>query len=173
MFKMFKVEKKKYNILPPILFILSFFLTIVPYKTYVFQYFLPFLDLIFIFYWSVYYSNLLSVSLVIAISLAMDLMSGGLLGLNLLSNILSCLFVIKMSDVFKELAFRGLWKAFSLYIIFSSFLKWLLFSLVYSNFVNIDILLVKIAVSIFVYPLFSFLFEKEKNNIGIFENRVI
>jgi rod shape-determining protein MreD len=126
--------------------------------------FFPLIDLMSIYYWSLYRPNTMQNWFVFVMGLLVDVVSGGPIGLNALLNLLLRGAVLYKGNYVKK-SFAMVWQSFALLLAVIISIKWLVFSTINSGFPVIDSAIMQLLLSVLLYPLFHSMFNVVNVNL--------
>jgi rod shape-determining protein MreD len=145
-------------LLPKLLALLFIFLSYTPSRLYGLDNFFPAVDLMMIYYWSLYKPQVMPNWFIFSIGLMKDILSGSPLGVNALSYILLRGLAMYKEKYLKK-TFTGLWQGFAVFAAIVMIFKWLVFSFVFEEIMAINTVLMQFLLSVLIYPLFHSLFN--------------
>ena len=112
----------------------------------------PALDLMFVYYWCMFRPKLISSGFVFLLGVFKDFLMGFPLGLNaILYLILRLVIMHKLKRL--RLSFMLFWQGFAIVLLITLSIKWAVFSLIFVNPINIEVLTQHYIISILSYPL--------------------
>lgn len=117
------------------------------------NYFLPMLDVIVVFYWSVMLPRLMPIWFVVLMGFVTDMVIGTTLGLHGLLYLLLVLSISQKRYRWSRRGVRKLWKVFSSVAAFILFAEWLLESILHGAFLPATHVLMQYALTMSTYPL--------------------
>ncbi len=118
----------------------------------------PILPLVIVFFWSVYGPDLLPPASVFVIGLAQDLLTGGPLGLWPAVYLVTQYIVLSQRSYFLGREQKVVWLGFALASVGAGIILWLVMSLMSGVLLPVGHLLLQLAATVLIYPLFGVIF---------------
>lgn len=118
----------------------------------------PALALIAVYFWTVYRPDLMPQWAVFLIGLFQDLLSGGVVGVWVLTLLLVQLLVRALRRTFVGASFIAVWMIFAMVALGAEFTAWLLNSAFYLRLVDPEPAMLQAAMTLAVYPVLAWLF---------------
>ena len=146
-------------IIPKILAVVAVFLICIQSTIHGFDNYFPAIDLMVIYYWCIYRPKLLGNGYVFLLGILKDLLMGVAIGINALTNLIIRMMIVRKEGNF-EPTFYFIWIGFSIILMISLTIKWLLFSFVAGQWLGFDMAVKQFTVSVLVYPFVHNFFNK-------------
>jgi rod shape-determining protein MreD len=143
---------------PKLLALLFIFLSYTPSHIYGISNFFPALDLMVVYYWSLYRPHVIPNWFVFSSGLIKDTLSGAPIGVNALSYIILRGLAIYKGGPLKS-TFIALWHGFAIFTAIILLFKWLIYSFVFAEFVEVNMIIMQFIISILLYPFFHGFFN--------------
>ena len=119
----------------------------------------PSIDLMLIYYWCVYRPELLPNWFVFTAGIFKDILSGIPIGINALVNLILRTFTTYKRERYLKQPFIIIWQGFIIFSILALLSKWVVFSFINNEFINIKFGVIQTLITIATYPLFHCLFS--------------
>ena len=116
----------------------------------------PEIGLICVFYWVLHRPDLFNVVVVFLLGFVEDAISAVPLGAHIISYLVAYLIVSNTSSFFNNKPYNVVWSAFSFIFVVAEFVKWLIVSIYYAEFLAPGNLFFTILFTIACYPVVSF-----------------
>lgn len=139
-----------------IIFVLASF---APVRITNFDILFPLVDMMLIYYWCIYRPELLPNWFVFVVGIFKDILTGVPIGINALANLIMRSITRYKRDSYVKHPFIVVWQGFALFLSITIFSKWVVFSIINNEFVNIKYVMVQLFITIIIYPLFHLLFS--------------
>ena len=120
----------------------------------------PSMALIAVYYWAVHRPDLLPLWVTFMIGLFEDLLSGGYVGVGILSLLLVYSVVELQRRLFLRASFQMLWMLFAMTAAGAMYLAWVLNCLLYADWLSFWPVLFQFLTTVAAYPLIAWLFAK-------------
>lgn len=146
-------------IYPRLLAVVMVFVTSIPLSLPGVSYFVPMVDIMFVYYWCVYRPHVAPAWFLFVIGILRDSIAGAPLGIHALTNLLVRALVIFRRDAYFKQPFVILWQGFAMFAAVALLCKWVLFSFVYGNFLSVNMAFMQLLLSISIYPLVHYIFH--------------
>ena len=118
----------------------------------------PCLVLIFVYYWSIYRPTLVPPVLCFALGIAMDILSGGPLGLNALVLVAVQWVVRGQRRFLMGQPYTTTWAVFTVILVFSALAQWGLYGLAHMQWPLLTPVAGSVALSLLLFPFITFIF---------------
>lgn len=123
-------------------------------------FFFPLVDMMFIFYFTIYRSNSTSNLFIFILGLTRDLLQGTPIGLSALIYLVLRFMIISISHQFRRGDFSIIWQVFALGMLITTVLKCaILYLLIGTPLMAMDYAIMQLLVSVALYPIFHWLFN--------------
>lgn len=119
----------------------------------------PSLDLMFIYYWCLFKPKTTGSIYVFSIGLFKDILMGFPIGLNASIFIIIRLFIKYRVTRLRD-SFLFFWQGFAILLFVSLFFKWVIFSIITTNAIDLDVIFQNFILSLLTYPLIHGLFNQ-------------
>ena len=121
--------------------------------------FFPLIDLILIFYWSIYCPKLIPNWFVFLLGAIKDLISGAPIGVNMLLNLLTRFVLRSSRGEIIHANFIVIWQLFFITLLLVMILKWAMLSIIAGEKLGIGFAHIQFALTVAVYPIFHYFFN--------------
>lgn len=153
-------ENMKWSLQKLMPFILSLIFILFNYIPSVFSFpniFRPAVGLICVFYWVLHRPDLFNIFMVFFLGFISDIMSSAPMGADIIAFLTVYVLVSNMFSFFNNKPFIAIWCGFSFIFISAEFIKWLVVSVYYAQFVPMNSLFFTILFTIACYPIIGFI----------------
>ncbi|MBR1604886.1 MAG: rod shape-determining protein MreD [Alphaproteobacteria bacterium] len=144
------------KILPFLLSLLFIFCTYIPSGVSVSHVIRPDVGMICVFYWVLHRPDLFNLFTVFFLGFVSDILSSAPLGSDIIAYLTIYLVITNLSSFFVNKSFQAFWYGFGFVLVLVEFLKWLIVSIFYTEFLPLERLLFTILFTIAWYPVVSF-----------------
>jgi rod shape-determining protein MreD len=142
---------KVVNLIPKAFVLVTILLMCVQSYVYGLDNYFPAIDLMVIYYWCVYRPSLLGNGYVFAVGFLKDILINAAFGINAFTNLTIRLLIMRKGGNFQP-TFYFLWFGFAIILMVAITIKWLLFSFVAQEWLNVGMALKHFFVSVLIYP---------------------
>ncbi|MFN7039105.1 MAG: rod shape-determining protein MreD [Alphaproteobacteria bacterium] len=153
-----------------ILHIMLVILIVISYSSFNFpgaSEFMPNLNIMIIFYWSIYNPEKFPIYISIILSILEDCLIGAPIGLNVVSNIFLYGLITSNRQIFVKEPFKFIWTGFAIFVFIATILKYILISIIFKKIFPVSYPLMQLLIMIFLYPLMHIFFNKTNNLLFI------
>ena len=124
--------------LPKILAIMLIILSFIPMGMPGISYFVPMIDIMIIFYWSIYHPKLLPQWFVLIMGILSDILFGQPIGMTSLSNLIFREITVSRRRFLIKEPFMTVWLNFALFSFGIACMRWMIASFIFHRFFSID-----------------------------------